>query len=136
VRLGAYAWCEREDAVLLTRVAADVPGAGLWTLPGGGLHFGEDPEAGALREVREETGYAAELGELLGIRSEVLEPSETVSGHRLHVVGVVYRGVVVAGELLDEYDDSTDLAAWVPFAGLDELPSVGLLAWARRTAGR
>lgn len=31
-------------------------GDGDWTLPGGGLHRGEDPVAGALREVHEETG--------------------------------------------------------------------------------
>ena len=31
-------------------------GDGKWTLPGGGLHKGEDPVAGLLREVAEETG--------------------------------------------------------------------------------
>lgn len=31
-------------------------GAGNWTLPGGGLHKGEEPLAGLLREVSEETG--------------------------------------------------------------------------------
>jgi len=36
---------------------ADVPGA--WQLPQGGLDDGEEPEAGLLREVHEETGLAA-----------------------------------------------------------------------------
>jgi len=31
-------------------------GAGKWNLPGGGLHKGEDPKLGLLREVFEETG--------------------------------------------------------------------------------
>lgn len=31
-------------------------GAGNWNLPGGGLHKGENPLAGLLREVQEETG--------------------------------------------------------------------------------
>jgi 8-oxo-dGTP pyrophosphatase MutT (NUDIX family) len=31
-------------------------GTGRWALPGGGLHRGEKPEVGAVREVREETG--------------------------------------------------------------------------------
>lgn len=31
-------------------------GTGKWSLPGGGLHVGEDPVVGAVREVREETG--------------------------------------------------------------------------------
>ena len=44
-----------------TTVADD----GRWTLPGGGLDFGEDPRDGALRELAEETGYIGELDELL-----------------------------------------------------------------------
>ena len=36
-----------------------------WSLPKGKLHPGEDWEAGALREVREETGFECELREEL-----------------------------------------------------------------------
>jgi ADP-ribose pyrophosphatase YjhB (NUDIX family) len=136
VRLGAYAWCERDGSVLLTRVAPDGPGGGLWTLPGGGLDFGEDPEAGAAREVLEETGYAVELGALVGIRNGVLEPAATISGQRIQTVGIVYRGAITGGELATEFEGSTDLAAWIPFAELDALPSVDLIAWARRATGR
>ena len=136
VRVGAYAWCERDGTVLLTRVSPNGPGGGLWTLPGGGLAFGEDPVAGAAREVLEETGYLVAPGELVGVRSDVLEPAETISGHRVQTVGIVYRGEVTGGELRDEFEGSTDAAAWVPFANLDGLPSVGLLTWARRAAGR
>jgi 8-oxo-dGTP diphosphatase len=136
IRLGAYAWCERDGAVLLTRISPEGPGAGEWTLPGGGLDFGEDPADGAVREVHEETGYEVALGELLGIRSEVLEATATISGHRLHVVQIVYRGTVTGGELRVEVDGSTDLAAWVPLGDLDALPSVELVRFARRATGR
>jgi 8-oxo-dGTP diphosphatase len=136
VRLGAYAWCERDGAVLLTRVSNEGPGGGLWTLPGGGLDFGEAPEAGAIREVLEETGYTVELGDLVGIRNAVLEPAQTISGHRVQTVGIVYRGSVTGGELTTVFEGSTDAAAWVPLAELDVLPSVDLLTWARRAAGR
>lgn len=136
VRLGAYAWCERDGAVLLTRITDEGPGGGLWTLPGGGLDFGETPEDGARREVREETGYEVALGALLGVRSGVLEPHETISGHRVQTVGLVFRGEVTGGELATEFEGSTDLAAWVPFADLDALPSVDLLVVARGLAGR
>jgi 8-oxo-(d)GTP phosphatase len=37
-----------------------------WTLPKGKLDPGETPLAAALREVREETGYAAKAGSLVG----------------------------------------------------------------------
>jgi 8-oxo-dGTP diphosphatase len=136
VRLGAYAWCERDGTVLLTRVSAKGPGGGLWTLPGGGLRFGEDPVAGVTREVREETGYDVELGALIGIHSDVLEPGQTISGHRVQTVGIVYRGTITSGELLEIFEGSTDAAAWVPIEELDGLASVDLLTWARRATGR
>jgi 8-oxo-dGTP pyrophosphatase MutT (NUDIX family) len=39
-------------------------GSGRWILPGGGLHRREDPLAGALRELREETGLMLEPSNL------------------------------------------------------------------------
>ena len=135
-RLAAYAWCEDGDAVLLARIAPGYEDTGFWTLPGGGLDFGEDPADGVLREFREETGLEGRVDGLAGIFSVVLDPSETVRGDRLHVVGVLYRVTHTAAELRHETDGSTDRAEWIPFRRLDELPLVDLVAWARRTMGR
>ena len=44
----------RTEVLLIQR--RDIP---VWVLPGGGLDKGESPEAGALREVGEETGFQA-----------------------------------------------------------------------------
>ncbi len=104
--------------------------------PGGGLDFGEDPADGVLREVREETGLTARLDGLLGIRSEVLGPEVTVSGHRIHSVQVVYRATISGGTLRDEPDGSSDHAEWIPCDRLDALPLVDLVAWARTLMGR
>ena len=136
VRLAAYAWVERDDGVLLVRVAPTDPGAGRWTLPGGGLEFGEDPADGVLRELREETGLTGTVGELLGVRSVVLDPAITKSGDRIQAVGLLYRVEVEDAELVMEVDGSTDLAAWVPFSELDALPLVPLGRWARAMVGR
>jgi 8-oxo-dGTP diphosphatase len=136
IRLAAYAWIERGDAVLLCRIAGPDIAAGQWTLPGGGLEFGEDPADGVLRELREETGLLGTVGELLGVRSAILEPEMTKRGDRLHVVGVLYRVDAVEAELVMEVDGSTDLAAWIPFAELDAMPTVPLIGWARERAGR
>ena len=136
VRIAAYAWIEDDGRVLLVRVAAGTPGAGGWTLPGGGLQFGEDPVEGVVREVTEETGLTARVGSLAAVRSIVLEPGETPSGDRIHAVGIVYRASVGDGELRHEADESTDMAAWIPFGELDALPSAGLLRWARSVVGR
>ena len=136
VRLGAYAWCERDGAVLLTRVSNEGPGGGLWTLPGGGLAFGEDPEAGATREGLEETGYAGERGALGGSRNAGRWAAQPSSGDRGRTVGIVFRGTITGGELATEFEGSTDAAAWIPLVELDALPSVDLLAWTRRATGR
>jgi ADP-ribose pyrophosphatase YjhB (NUDIX family) len=135
-RLAAYAWCENADGVLLARIAPGFADTGWWTLPGGGLDFGEDPVDCVLRELREETGLEGRIDELVGIVSYVLEPSETILGDRLHVVGMLYRVTPTAGRLRDEPDGTTDHAEWISFGRLDDLPLVDLVAWARRTVAR
>ncbi len=131
VRLAAYAWAEDDARLLLVRLAPTEAGAGLWMLPGGGLGFGEDPADGVLRELTEETGLVGTVDELLAVRSRVADPVETRSGHRIHVVAVLYRVSIVGGELRDETDESTDRAAWIPLDELEALPSTPLLDWAR-----
>jgi 8-oxo-dGTP diphosphatase len=114
----------------------DDPDGGAWTLPGGGLEFGEDPVSGALRELAEETGYVARTDGLAGIRSEVFEAGQTSSGHRLHYVAILYRATITGGSLRDEPDGSTDHAEWVPLDRIDALRTVDLVAWARAIVGR
>ncbi|HEY4752650.1 MAG TPA: NUDIX domain-containing protein [Candidatus Limnocylindrales bacterium] len=130
VRLAAYAWCEQDGALLLVRVAEHGSAYGQWMLPGGGCHFGEDPRDGVVREVAEETGLDVVPGELLGVRSAVLEPGETITGQRIHTVGVLYRASVAGGSLHDEVDGSTDLARWIGADELDSLPLARLADWA------
>jgi ADP-ribose pyrophosphatase YjhB (NUDIX family) len=66
IRLAAYARCRDEAGrVLLCHLAPSVGLGDLWTLPGGGLQFGESPEVGVLRELAEETGYRGVVERLL-----------------------------------------------------------------------
>lgn len=44
-------------------------GARKWTLPGGRMESGETPIEALIREVREETGYHIEVGDLIGVYS-------------------------------------------------------------------
>jgi 8-oxo-dGTP diphosphatase len=130
IRVAAYGVIVDEGRILLAHW--NEGGRSGWTLPGGGIDPGEDPADAVVREIAEETGYAAEAGELLGIDSHIV-PAE----HRfvpdagpLHALRIVYRASVVSGALTNELDGSTDEAAWFALASIPsrrvELVNVGL----------
>jgi ADP-ribose pyrophosphatase YjhB (NUDIX family) len=88
---------------------------GWWTLPGGGIDFGEHPEAGALRELTEETGLVGRIVELLAVDSlqRTIRNDPRLDGDvEYHSVRIIYRTEIVGGALRHETDESTDRAAW------------------------
>lgn len=101
-----------------------------WTMPGGGLEAGEDPERAARREVHEETGYKVAIDELLGIHSRVIPPGRRLTSgatEPLHTLRIVYRAHIVGGRLRNEEGGSTDRAEWFPLAEVDSLQRVKLV---------
>jgi 8-oxo-dGTP diphosphatase len=112
--VAAYALCVQDDALLLVRVAAGYPDTGMWTLPGGGVDFGEDPAAAALRELHEESGLSGELEGLAFINSVTGVNEITPGVDRYHGVRIVYNARVTGGDLRDEVEESTDKAEWIP----------------------
>ena len=68
-RVAAYAVILRDGEILLSRLSATVTPDELWTLPGGGLDHGEDPRDAVVREVHEETGLHAVVGETARVYS-------------------------------------------------------------------
>ena len=42
---------------------------GKWTMPGGGMEWGESPIETAVRKLEEETGFTATIGPVLGVFS-------------------------------------------------------------------
>ena len=101
-----------------------------WTLPGGGLEPGEDPEHAVRREVREETGYRVALDGLLGIHSRVIPASSRLNVEAtgpLHTLRIVYRAHVVGGRLRNEVNGSTDKAGWFAPAEVKKLQKVKLV---------
>jgi 8-oxo-dGTP diphosphatase len=116
VRVAAFGVCVDDGHVLLSRFAD-----GRWTLPGGGVDFGEDPYDGVIREVAEETGYAVAVDEVLGILTWVWDDTST------HQVSIVYEVSVVDGELTHEVDGTTEEAAWMPVDSVGSLPRIELV---------
>ncbi len=56
---------QRDGRYLITRRLQDTHLAGLWEFPGGKILAGELPEAALVRELAEELGVTADVGELL-----------------------------------------------------------------------
>ena len=135
IRVAAYCVIVAEGRVLLSHW--NEHGSSGWTLPGGGIDPYEDPKDAAVREVFEETGYHAELGELIGVDSHVIPVEHRHHGEAepLQALRIVYRARVIGGELTNEIGGSTDEARW--FA-LDEVPAlhqVGLVRTGMEFAG-
>lgn len=138
-RVAAYAICRDRDAILLSRIA---PGTtafsdGRWTLPGGGVEFGEHPREAALRELSEETGLVGRIDSLADVdswRAEFVDPRDGQATD-FHAIRILYRVRVIGGELRDEVDGTTDTSAWIAGGALDGLPLVDLARTGARLAG-
>jgi ADP-ribose pyrophosphatase YjhB (NUDIX family) len=123
-RVAAYALC-RDGAgrILLARVAPGYPAAGTWTLPGGGLDFGEDPADAVLRELTEETGLSGRILSLSFVDSLTNGPivEDGKAYGPWHGIRIVYSVDITGGDLRDEVDESTDAAAWFSRHQIQEL---------------
>ena len=127
-RLAAYALViDEQDRVLLA--LWNEGSSREWTMPGGGVQLHQTPAEGAVREVREETGYDVELGPLLGIDTHVVPAEERIrpGGRPMKSLRVVYRARVVGGQLRHEVGGTTDEARWIPLADVPSLNRVSLV---------
>jgi ADP-ribose pyrophosphatase YjhB (NUDIX family) len=112
--------------VLLTRIADGYSGAGRWHPPGGGTDFGEQPRAGLLREVREESGQRGVVTGVLDVSHHRNPAALGPEGFPIdwHAVRAVFR-VTVADPTVPrvvEVDGSTAAAGWFAPAEAAVLP--------------
>ena len=114
-RIASYVVCLDDAArLLLCRLTDLTNRPGWWTLPGGGVEFGEHPEAAALRELDEETGLQGRLGELLCVDSMTgpVRDEDGAPNIEMHRIRFVYRAEITGGELRHEIGGSSDRAQW------------------------
>ena len=114
---------EHGPRVLLTQLAEHCYRPGCWTLPGGGMDFGESAEQTLLREVHEESALTAENPELFHVHAF----SEETKRGPFQAVQIVYRIQAQGTPRVLEVGGSTAAVAWVPLSQLADLPKVPML---------
>lgn len=115
-RIGVSACVWRDGKVLLVERGKD-PWKGKWSLPGGGLEFGETVREAAARELAEETGIAADLVKLVDVDDAIMHDE---AGRAIaHYSIVCFTGHWLRGEA-EACDDVTNVQ-WAERAALDEI---------------
>jgi len=103
------------DARALIVQRAQQPNQGRWGFPGGVLELGETVAAGAMRELREETGIAAEPAGILDVHDAIHRDTE--GRVQFHYTLIAVRGIWRAGE--GEAADDAAACAWVTRADIE-----------------
>ena len=124
-RIGTYG-VVLSDRGLLGTVLSRITGApGVWALPGGGLEAGEEPTAGLLREVHEETGQEVVPGRLLTLQSDHWIGRAPNGGlEDYHALRIIYSATCEKPSRPRVHDlgGSTARADWVPVKSWRKLP--------------
>lgn len=107
-----HALAVKDGKILLGKRAATLSNGGLWCLPGGFLNRDETAAQGALRELREETGWEGEIVALFSIITRPDRPKEDRQNVALTFL------VKPVGKITEPDTESTHVE-WIP---LDKLP--------------
>jgi ADP-ribose pyrophosphatase YjhB (NUDIX family) len=96
--------------ILLVKRAASATRPGLWSIPAGFVDYGEEIREAAARELLEETGLVADVGDVVWVASNFHDPAKLT-------VGIWFTGSVIGGELA-----AGDDAEAAEYFALDDLP--------------
>ncbi|HEY8999649.1 MAG TPA: NUDIX domain-containing protein [Candidatus Saccharimonadales bacterium] len=117
-----------KDGALLTPIHF-----GKHNLPGGGMEFGEMPEAAVIREVKEETGIEVKNPRLAAVRTTFFKlpfvDDEVVQSLLLFYV-CDFAGGEFSKENFDEDEQKyAEMAEWLPLEKVDGTPFAGSFDW-------
>jgi 8-oxo-dGTP diphosphatase len=119
-RIAAYA-VATDDAgrVLLVRASTRSGTPGVWSLPGGAVDHGEDPNHTVVRETAAETGLSVAVTGLRDVLADMR--SLPHRGVTIHTDRLIYSVSIRGGNLLDRVGHPTDLARWFTTAEVEGL---------------
>ena len=89
-----------------------------WGFPGGAIELGEAPEDAVRREVKEETGLEVEVGDLIGVYTEL--DMQYPNGDKAQSICIAYKLKVVGGELSCDKEETLELR----YFSLDDMPEL------------
>ena len=90
-----------------------------WGFPGGMMELGETPQMTAVRELKEETGLDVEVGDLIGVFTDI--DVRYANGDVAQCIVIGYRLNVVGGTLTCDGDETLELR----YFSKDEKPEIG-----------
>lgn len=100
------------DEILMAKESVD----GKWTIPGGWADIGDTPSEAVLKEIREETGFDAEIIRLLAIYDKRCHPHPPEA---FYIYKIMFLCKIKGGELKHGFDmEGAD------FFPLDDLPEL------------
>jgi len=130
-RVGVYGVAVRDDEILLVQLATGFPGAGRWSLPGGGVDWGESLDEALEREFNEETGLSV-VRDTFAFNVSYTSDQGEVPIHVQQIVFNVEAGPGIPQVL--EVNGSTGQVAWVSLADAATLDLVRISRLAVQSA--
>jgi 8-oxo-dGTP diphosphatase len=119
-RIAAYAVATDPDGrVLLVRASSRSGTPGVWSLPGGAIDHGEDPNHTVVRETAAETGLSVAVTGLRDVLADMR--SLPHRGVTIHTDRLIYTVSIRGGNLFDRIGQPTDLARWHTLAEAEKL---------------
>ena len=110
-RIAAYAVAtDPQGRVLLVRASTRSGTPGVWSLPGGAVDHGEDPNHTVVRETAAETGLSVAVTGLRDVLADMR--SLPHKGVTIHTDRLVYEVSIRGGTIFDRVGQPTDLARW------------------------
>jgi ADP-ribose pyrophosphatase YjhB (NUDIX family) len=101
IAVNAVVFNEKQEVLLAKRTDN-----GLWCIPGGHVDLGETLAQACLRELKEETGLAAEIVRLIGVYSDTKGSLHFAQGPEWHTVRVSFLCRVTGGSLTTSEETS------------------------------
>jgi len=110
-RIAAYAVAtDPQGRVLLVRASTRSGTPGVWSLPGGAVDHGEDPNHTVVRETAAETGLSVAVTGLRDVLADMR--SLPHKGVTIHTDRLIYEVSIRGGNIFDRVGQPTDLARW------------------------